>query len=229
MSNKKSFVLYHDQMQAIEELPSDIFKSIVIAIVEYSKTGNIPELDPLMMALFTTFKNTIDRDLEKYEKTCKRNQENGKKRKSQSKPVGSSGSQKKPRQPKQADSENVSDSDSDIYKEFLSEFNKVTGKRFRVLGDKVKRQLNARLKEGFEISEIISAAGTCKADPYHIENPKYLTPEFITRLDKLQKYSQGDNGDLFTPFTQTGQRIDGEPLCNGLTRQEFIDKFGRIA
>jgi len=77
-----------------------------------------------------------------------------------------------------------------IYEDFLSAFNASTEKRCRVMTSKAKRQLTLRLKEGFTFEEIISAAKNCAADPYHRENAKYLTPEFITRDDKLQKYLQ---------------------------------------
>jgi len=70
---------------------------------------------------------------------------------------------------------------------FISDFNQITGKRFR--GDrKSKTQLNARISEGFTLDEIKTAIQNCKADKFHIENPNYLTPEFITRTDKLLKY-----------------------------------------
>ena len=78
------------------------------------------------------------------------------------------------------------------YDDFLSRFNSVTGKRCRVVDQKTKGQLRARLKDGFTIEEIIQAAENCAKDDYHVQNPKYLTPEFITRADKLQKYLAAD-------------------------------------
>lgn len=75
------------------------------------------------------------------------------------------------------------------YSDFLKKFNEITGKRIRVIDDKTKRQLNARINtDGFTMDEIHKSIENCKNDKYHIENPKYLTPEFITRSDKLQKY-----------------------------------------
>ena len=48
--------------------------------------------------------------------------------------------------------------------------------------------MNQRLKDGFSIDEILKAVDNCKKDEFHCQNPQYLTPEFITRSDKLQKY-----------------------------------------
>ena len=78
--------------------------------------------------------------------------------------------------------------DKNIYVDFLNKFNYILQRKYKVLDDKTKRQLNARIKEGFTIEDILLAAKNCSKDQYHLENPQYLTPEFITRPDKLQKY-----------------------------------------
>ncbi len=75
-----------------------------------------------------------------------------------------------------------------VAEDFLKRFNQITGRKFRVLDSKTKRQLKARLKDGFSIEEIFVAVKNCAADDYHQKNTQYLTPEFITRADKLQKY-----------------------------------------
>jgi len=67
-------------------------------------------------------------------------------------------------------------------------FNKATGKNLRVISSKSKAQFNARIKEGNSKEDIVRAIVNCSKDPYHIENPKYLTPEFISRPDKFEKY-----------------------------------------
>jgi len=68
-------------------------------------------------------------------------------------------------------------------------FNKTTGKNLRLINPKTKAQFNARLKEGYTKEDIFKAIINCSRDPYHIENPKYLTPEFISRADKIEKYA----------------------------------------
>jgi uncharacterized phage protein (TIGR02220 family) len=75
-----------------------------------------------------------------------------------------------------------------IGEDFILGFNKAAGKKIRVLTAKAKSQVSARLKEGFSLPEIMSAAKNCANDDFHRKNPKYLTPEFITRADKLQMY-----------------------------------------
>ena len=72
----------------------------------------------------------------------------------------------------------------------LSQFNLITGKKMRVVCPKTKKQVTARLKEGYSKQDIVNAITNCFNDDYHKENPHYLTLEFITRSDKMQKYSQ---------------------------------------
>lgn len=72
-------------------------------------------------------------------------------------------------------------------------FNTTTGKNVRVVNDKTKKQFNARLKEGYTKADIFNAIKNCYNDDYHQNNPKYLTLEFISRSDKLEKYSNYQN------------------------------------
>jgi len=84
---------------------------------------------------------------------------------------------------------NLNKDNKEKYTNFISKFNEITSKKIRVPDDKFKRQLNARLNEGFTLDEIYKAIKECMKDSHHIETKfKYLTPEFITRADKLQKF-----------------------------------------
>lgn len=75
------------------------------------------------------------------------------------------------------------------FEKFIEGFNQITGREFR--GDNKSRDhFNARLKDGYIVEEILEAVKHCFAEPWHVENPNYLTPEFITRADKLEKYRQ---------------------------------------
>lgn len=61
-----------------------------------------------------------------------------------------------------------------------------TGRRFRILDAKAKRQLHKLLDEGVTIKEIEDAVIGASNDEFHQKTKyKYLTPEFITREDKF--------------------------------------------
>jgi uncharacterized phage protein (TIGR02220 family) len=72
----------------------------------------------------------------------------------------------------------------------LDFFNEVTGKKCKIVSDKAKSQFKARLKENFTKEDIANAIQNAYNDNYHKENNhKYLTLEFISRADKLERFS----------------------------------------
>jgi hypothetical protein len=72
----------------------------------------------------------------------------------------------------------------------LVQFNQLTKRNHKLIPDKAKRQLLARLKDGYTKQDIWNAIQNCYNDEYHKEtNHKYLTLEFISRPDKMERYS----------------------------------------
>lgn len=67
-------------------------------------------------------------------------------------------------------------------------FNNITGKKFRVINKKARKQFLDILNEGYTKIEIKEAIVNCFSSDYHKDNPQYLTPEFISRIDKFEKY-----------------------------------------
>lgn len=85
----------------------------------------------------------------------------------------------------------INDNDRSVnWDALLLQFNSITGKKMRVVCDKSKRQINARLKEGYSKLDIVNAITNCFNDDFHKDNPHFLTLEFISRSEKMQKYSQ---------------------------------------
>lgn len=70
---------------------------------------------------------------------------------------------------------------------FIGEFNLITARDFKG-GKKERQAFRARLKEGFNVEQMVRATLNCFNDKFHQDNPHYLTPEFILRHDKLEKY-----------------------------------------
>ena len=120
---------------------------------------------------------------------------------------------------KQSSSYKDKDKDKDKDKEdmFFNAFKTITKKNIRVFDDKAKRHFHARLKEGYTVEDIIQAIENCKNDKYHIENPHYLTLEFITRADKLSKYLNSQDAKLTTPKDDLTEFTLKAPL--GLTKK----------
>lgn len=77
------------------------------------------------------------------------------------------------------------------YRSFIEGFNRLTDRKFR--GDsKSKRQFRARLKDGYHGPDFRKAILAAASDGYLTDNPQYLTPEYITRQNILEKWTNAD-------------------------------------
>lgn len=74
-----------------------------------------------------------------------------------------------------------------LYKEFIELINDVLQKKYR--GDtKSKKQFLARIKEGVMLDDWRVVINNFALQQYHIDSGfNYLTPEFFTRSDKIEK------------------------------------------
>jgi len=221
-NNKKSFILYCDLIHTVKKLPKEKQAELFIHILEYVNDLD-PKTDDLLLNIaFEPIKQSLKRDLKKYE---------GKKEERSD--AGSLGNLKrwntdlydkvvkeemtlqkalevaKHRKTSLSDNSianvavSVSDSVSDIkeskphladeaidFNSLLDAYNKLTGKKAKVVNDKTKKQIKARFKEGYTKDDLWDAMVNCSKDPFHIENGyKHFTLEFISRADKLDKFS----------------------------------------
>lgn len=77
----------------------------------------------------------------------------------------------------------------DNYALFVDYFNELTGRSFRATDKKARRQFDYLRKEGYKREDFAKVILNAYADRYHKEsNYKYLTPEFLTRSDKFDRY-----------------------------------------
>ncbi len=76
------------------------------------------------------------------------------------------------------------------FKKLIEFINKKTGRDFKVINKTVKGKYLARLKDGYSKQDILNAVSNAVKNDYHKgENFKYLTPEFFSRAETLDKYS----------------------------------------
>ena len=83
----------------------------------------------------------------------------------------------------------------------LSFINQKTGRKFKTINDKVKRKYKARLKDGYTKEDILNSIINASNLQYHKDNGcQYLTPEFFSRQDTLDKYGNEAKGNLIASF-----------------------------
>lgn len=196
--NKKSFLLYCDLIHTVEKMPDDKAGQLLKHLLRYTNDLN-PETDDLIVQLaFEPIKQQLKRDLKKFKSKCDKNRENILKRWNKK---DTNVYERIPADTKNTDSDNDTDNDNELSKDnnitlsvnwskLLEQFNSITGKKIRVLNQKAKRQILARLKEGYSKEDFVQAIVNCFNDSYHRETGhKYLTLEFISRADKMEKYA----------------------------------------
>jgi hypothetical protein len=188
---KKSFLLYCDIKNMIEQLPDDKAGALFKHILRYVNDEN-PETDDLIINIsFEPIKQSLKRDLKKYENICNRNKNNGlkggrpKSQKNPKKPIGLFGN---PKEPKKADSD--SDSDSDIN-------NIINNKIEKKKGEKQKKPKEPKEEiqviYPFESKEFMDAWGLWikyKAEQFKFKYKSAITEQ--AALNDLIKISNGD-------------------------------------
>ena len=76
---RKSFIIYADYETYFRELSANECKETFLALFEYARTGQIPELTGMSKMAFLVMKNNFDRDDEKYQKMRQTRSKAGKK------------------------------------------------------------------------------------------------------------------------------------------------------
>lgn len=93
------------------------------------------------------------------------------------------------------------------FDKFIKTFNSFANRNFRAT-DKVKNALKARLKN-YTRAEILKAIESAHKDKFHVENNfKDLTPEFILREDKLEKFLNKQPAIVNGTYIPLSNKID---------------------
>lgn len=218
---KKSFLLYSDLKHTLNKLPDKEAGILFKTILSYVNDEN-PVIDNIVIEIaFEPIKQQLKRDLRHWEnikvkrssagkasaeakKILKENQQN------LTKPTNST-SVDFVQQTSTHSTVNVNDNviNKDIYTnvetldidfdKFIDTFNRIANRNFKAT-QKVKASLKARLKNYSKV-DIFKAIENAHRDEYHIEtNFKYLTPEFILREEKIEKFLNAPAKSNINPY-----------------------------
>ena len=162
--NKRSFLLYTDVHYTLKKLTNEQAGKLFKIILSYVNDEN-PIVEDLMLEIaFEPIKQSLKRDLEKYESICKRNQNNGLKggrpRNKPKKPSGFKNNPNNPNNPNEPDNDNDNDNDKKIiidYKFIVDNYHSLCPKmkKVEVLNKLRKDFMNARVGE-FGIEKVIA-------------------------------------------------------------------------
>ena len=91
-------------------------------------------------------------------------------------------------------------------------FNNTTGRKFRSISTKAKKGFNNIIKQGYTKKDIRDAIVNCFNSEYHQQNRQYLTPEFISRIDKFEKYFDSKPKKLKLPQGYFNMKLNDEQM-----------------
>jgi len=74
------------------------------------------------------------------------------------------------------------------YESFVDIFNEIKNSRYGYADKKAKGQFDILIRAGVTEDLFRHAIINARSDKYLIENPKYLTPEYITRVSQFEKW-----------------------------------------
>ena len=80
MANKKGVIMYYDLIEQLSDFNDKDFREIIVAMMEYDKTGKEPQFDGMKKVAFKFIKTTIDKNNEEYTKKCENLKQNAIKR-----------------------------------------------------------------------------------------------------------------------------------------------------
>jgi hypothetical protein len=91
-------------------------------------------------------------------------------------------------------------------------FNKTTGRKLRTINTKAKKGFNKIISEGYTKKDIRDAIVNCFNSEYHQQNRQYLTPEFISRMEKFEKYFDSKPKKLKLPQGYFNMKLNEEQM-----------------
>lgn len=225
-TGKKSVLLYCDLIHTIEKMDDKTAGEFFKHYLRYINDQE-PKTDNMVVELtFESVKQNLKRDLLKWENIKGKRSEAGKKsaesralkRKQQNStnPTSVKSVQQNSTNPTVTVNDTVTDINNnnnipsvkkpkasiDFIKllDFINTSQKREGKKmFTVFSQENKNKYKARLKDGYTSTTIANSIKNAALDPYHKENNyKYLTVEYLSRANTIDKYGYKTNASQST-------------------------------
>ena len=83
MGERNSFIFFFTWAEVLSDCTKEVRLDVYDAVIEYAKSGTLPDLKPMSMMAFQFIKKEIDRNNEKYDEIVEKRREAGKKSKKQ--------------------------------------------------------------------------------------------------------------------------------------------------
>jgi uncharacterized phage protein (TIGR02220 family) len=191
MSQRKAFNFYLSFFEVFEALPNDKEKLAFITAVLHKQFYNEePNLSGMAKFAYISQQQVINQQVEGWEKKTKLPLARGG-LKGGAEGGSVQGEEKGEEKEKGEVQLTVMSPSGELlnWDALLKFINDTTGRSFKTINDKIKKSFRARLKDGYTKEDIFNSVRNAVNMDYHKENQnQYLTPEFFSRSQSLDKY-----------------------------------------
>ena len=185
--DKKSFILYLDQQELFNKLPDEIAGKLIKHIFSYVNCENPEANDLLLDIAFSPIKQSLKRDLSKWQTHIQQRVEAGKK--SAAKRANDKQRKSttvKTRSTNPTDSVNVSVSDS--VSEVISYLNMVINSKYKTSTKSHIENISARLNDGHSVNDLKLVIDSKSREWLNTDMAQYLRPSTLFQASKFQGY-----------------------------------------
>lgn len=198
MASKKGVVMYYDILEQLEDFTDEQFGKITRGIINYDKTGEIPEFDDSSLKVaFKILKPTLDRNKQEYEAICEKRRE-----------AGSLGGKQKVANASKcyqnvanlADNDNDIEKENDIENDIFNYWNKKDIIKHRNMSDDIHKAIEKALKiySVDEIKTYIDRYKTVIDDKSFFFDYKWKLNEFLSRKEGISAFA--DDGSKWNSY-----------------------------
>lgn len=243
---RSSFLLYIDKREIVETLTDEQAGKVFKAIYKYVDSKEEVELDPVSNIVFVMFKQTLDKDEERYIGIVERNRNNGlkggrpKKDKNPKKPVGNLENPNKPKKANTNNNTNINNNNkyfsneklNDVFLDFLEVRKKLRAVNSeRAINNLIKKLSNYDDDTKYQMIE--NSITNSWKDVYELKTDKgfyqnkqtrkEIVPDWFDKEIKAEPMSpeeQAEMEELFKPFKDESWLKEAEEL-----KKELKEKY----
>lgn len=208
-TDKNKILVYKDWKSTFDKLSDEEAGRLIKHFFNYVNDENPEAPDRLTEIAFEHIKQTLKRDLKKWESKAGVSRENGSKggrppkpKQTQNNPVGFLETQNNPEKPvsvivSDSVSNNIPPIEKIDWDALIVKFNLFFNKKTKLINKGDRAKFNARLKDGWTKMDIAAAMESIRSDPFHKEEGyKHVTYEYLSRDGTLQRHAtKGENTD----------------------------------
>jgi uncharacterized phage protein (TIGR02220 family) len=189
---RDSMVIYRSFFESLKGIDKETQADVWNAIFEMGFNENEVELNGIAQTLWLLIKPQILANRKRY-----KNGKQPKTKQIESKIEAKPKQNESKTQANKNKNKNVNNNEIDLidvenidFDSLLNLINDTFKRSFRTINAKNRNAYMARMKQGYKKTDIQTAIKNCLSNNYHIEtNYRYCTPEFFSRADVLDKYS----------------------------------------